>query len=194
MCLSRSLYIHLIWKSLDFLDLDVCCFSPDEGISQPLSLWINVVPFLFLFIFWDTYNMTISLVWSYLLSPLNCLHSFLFSLIAPLIGWIPLYLVGWWTSFPNFSVIVFFLTFLSLWKFSLYSCIVLRQHQWASLWLLVWIFFKKTTIYLFIYFWLRWVFFAACGLCLVAQSGGYSLVKVIRLLIAVASLVGSHRL
>ena len=29
-------------------------------------------------------------------------------------------------------------------------------------------------IYLFIYFWLRWVFVAACGLSLVAASGGYS--------------------
>ena len=29
-------------------------------------------------------------------------------------------------------------------------------------------------IYLFIYFWLRWVFVAACGLPLVAVSGGYS--------------------
>ena len=31
-------------------------------------------------------------------------------------------------------------------------------------------FFKK-----FIYFWLRWVFVAACGLSLVAARGGYSL-------------------
>ena len=30
-------------------------------------------------------------------------------------------------------------------------------------------------IYLFIYFWLCWVFVAACGLSLVAASGGYSL-------------------
>ena len=29
-------------------------------------------------------------------------------------------------------------------------------------------------LYLFIYFWLRWVFVAACGLSLVAVSGGYS--------------------
>ena len=29
--------------------------------------------------------------------------------------------------------------------------------------------------YLFIYFWLRWVFVAVGGLCLVAVSGGYSL-------------------
>ena len=32
-------------------------------------------------------------------------------------------------------------------------------------------FFKK---FLFIYFWLRWVFVAVCGLSLVAASGGYS--------------------
>ena len=30
-------------------------------------------------------------------------------------------------------------------------------------------------MYLFIYFWLRWVFVAACRLSLVAASGGYSL-------------------
>ena len=29
-------------------------------------------------------------------------------------------------------------------------------------------------IYSFIYFWLRWVFVAACGLSLVVASGGYS--------------------
>ena len=29
-------------------------------------------------------------------------------------------------------------------------------------------------IHLFIYFWLRWVFLAACGLSLVAASGSYS--------------------
>ena len=34
-------------------------------------------------------------------------------------------------------------------------------------------FFKKN-IYLSIYFWLHWVFVAACGLSLVAVSGGYS--------------------
>ena len=40
-------------------------------------------------------------------------------------------------------------------------------------------------IYLFIYFWLHWVFIAACGL---------PLVVVPRLLIAVASLVAEHGL
>ena len=48
--------------------------------------------------------------------------------------------------------------------------------------------------YLFIYFWLCWVFFAACGLSLVAESGSCSLVAVHGLLIAVASLVAEHRL
>ena len=46
---------------------------------------------------------------------------------------------------------------------------------------------------LFIFFWLYGVFVAACGLSLVAGSGGYSLAAVSRLLIAVASLV-AHRL
>ena len=36
--------------------------------------------------------------------------------------------------------------------------------------------FLKIYFYLFIfYFWLHWVFIAACGLSLVAESGGYSL-------------------
>ena len=46
-------------------------------------------------------------------------------------------------------------------------------------------------INLFIYFWLCWVFVAARGLSLVVASGGYSL---LRLLIAMASLVAEHRL
>ena len=29
-------------------------------------------------------------------------------------------------------------------------------------------------LFYYFYFWLRWVFVAACGLCLVAASGGYS--------------------
>ena len=35
-------------------------------------------------------------------------------------------------------------------------------------------FFLYKIIYLFFYFWLRWVFVAACRLSLVAESGGYS--------------------
>ena len=52
------------------------------------------------------------------------------------------------------------------------------------------IFFKE----LFIYFWLHWVFIATRGLSLVAASGGYSLVVVCGLFVAVASLVSEHRL
>ena len=45
---------------------------------------------------------------------------------------------------------------------------------------------------IFIYFWLPWVFVAACGLSLVAENGGYSLAAVLRLLIAVASLLAEQ--
>lgn len=38
-------------------------------------------------------------------------------------------------------------------------------------------------------FWLHWVFIAACGLSLVVESGGYSLVAAYGLLIEVASVV-----
>ena len=52
-------------------------------------------------------------------------------------------------------------------------------------------FFLLLNIYLF---WLCWVFIAARGLYLVAASGGYSLVVVCRLLIALASLIVGHGL
>ena len=47
--------------------------------------------------------------------------------------------------------------------------------------------------YLFIYFWLLWVFIAACGLSLVVASGGYS-IAVHGLLIVVASRCGTQAL
>ena len=49
--------------------------------------------------------------------------------------------------------------------------------------------FKHFFLYLFIYFWLCWVFVAACGHFLVAETRGYSPVVVYRLLTVVASLV-----
>ena len=57
-------------------------------------------------------------------------------------------------------------------------------------------FFKKINLFIYFilfYFWLPWVFIAACGLSLVAVSRGYS-VAVHGLLIAVASLVAEHGL
>ena len=39
-----------------------------------------------------------------------------------------------------------------------------------------------------------WVFIAACGLSMVATSGGYSLVAELGLLISAASLVAQHGL
>ena len=55
-------------------------------------------------------------------------------------------------------------------------------------------FFLKRFLHLFIYFWLRWIFVAACGLSPVAASGGYSLVVALGLLMAMAPLVAEHRL
>ena len=52
---------------------------------------------------------------------------------------------------------------------------------------------KNLFIYLFIFWWCH-VFITMYGLSLVAVSRGYSLVKVHRLLIVVASLVAEHRL
>ena len=49
-------------------------------------------------------------------------------------------------------------------------------------------------IYLYVYFWLCWIFVAACRLFLIAESRDYCLVAVHRLLIAVASLVVELRL
>ena len=48
--------------------------------------------------------------------------------------------------------------------------------------------------FIYFLFWQRWVFVAACGLSLVAASGGYSFIVVCRLLIVVASLVAEHGL
>ena len=56
------------------------------------------------------------------------------------------------------------------------------------------LFFLKNKFYLFIYFWLCWVFIAACQLSLVAASGGFSLVAVHGLLAVVASLVAERGL
>ena len=47
---------------------------------------------------------------------------------------------------------------------------------------------------IFIYFWLYWVFTAACGPSLDVASRGYSLIAVRGLLIVVASLVAEHGL
>ena len=52
----------------------------------------------------------------------------------------------------------------------------------------------KKKILVFIDFWLCWVLVVALGLSLVAASRGYSLVAVIRLLFAVASLVAGYGL
>ena len=48
--------------------------------------------------------------------------------------------------------------------------------------------------YKFIYLWLHWVFVAAHGLTLVAESGGLLFIAVRGLLIAVASLVAERGL
>ena len=49
-------------------------------------------------------------------------------------------------------------------------------------------------IYLFIYFWLRWVFVAARGLSLVGSERGLLFLTMRGLLIAVACLVAEHEL
>ena len=49
-------------------------------------------------------------------------------------------------------------------------------------------------MYLFLSFWLWWVFVAALGPSLVVAVGGYFPVSVLKLLIAMASLVAEHRL
>ena len=50
------------------------------------------------------------------------------------------------------------------------------------------------SFFFFFNFWLCWVFVAVHGLSLVAESRGYSLVAVHRLLIAVTSVAAEHRL
>ena len=55
----------------------------------------------------------------------------------------------------------------------------------------IYLYFKN---FIFIYFWLYWIFIAVHGLSLVVAPGGYPLVVVHRLLIAVASLIVEHGL
>ena len=43
-----------------------------------------------------------------------------------------------------------------------------------------------------IYFWLCWILVAVCRLSLIVVSRGYSLIAVLGLLIAVASLISEH--
>ena len=64
-----------------------------------------------------------------------------------------------------------------------------RSHIWGSHLLGL-----PPSSYLFIDFWLCWVFMAVRGLSQVVASSGCSLLEVLRLLIAVASLVVEHRM
>ena len=50
------------------------------------------------------------------------------------------------------------------------------------------------TLLLFIYFWLCWIFITVCRPSSAAVSRGYSLVAVLRVFTAVASLLAEHRL
>ena len=59
--------------------------------------------------------------------------------------------------------------------------------------LAIWTSSLEKFFFLFVYFWLRWVFVAVCGLPLLVASGGYSLV-VRGLLTEVVSLVAEHGL
>ena len=58
-------------------------------------------------------------------------------------------------------------------KICSYSCYILLKEDKAFI-IYLFIFKLIFKINLFIYFWLRWVFIAVCGLSLVAVSGGYS--------------------
>ena len=68
------------------------------------------------------------------------------------------------------------------------SCTCICGHPGEGCYLRQWFFF------IYLYFWLHWVFVAACVLSLVAASRGYSLVVIHRLLVVVASLVAEKRL
>ena len=70
-----------------------------------------------------------------------------------------------------------------------------QQFNKAQTWHTLCVFFLKQKFKkLYVYFWLHYVFVAACGLSLVAVSGGYSLTVVHGLLTAVSCLVAEHRL
>ena len=71
-----------------------------------------------------------------------------------------------------------------------------------TIWLFMWYISPENMLlienpdffFFLIYFWLHWVFIAACGLSVVAARGSYSSLRCAGLLIAVASLAAEHRL
>ena len=72
-----------------------------------------------------------------------------------------------WILFHYIDVSTFCLSVHHWWKFELF--LPFGYYEWCC--------YEHpcTHFYLCIYFWLRWVFVAACGLPLVAARGGYSL-------------------
>ena len=75
-----------------------------------------------------------------------------------------------------------------------YSVLMLQYYNMGQHWCLCIVLNFVLFIYLFIYFWLCLVFVAAQGFSLVSMNGGYSLIAVHRLLIAVPSVVAEQRL
>ena len=112
---------------------------------------------------------------------MRCIHTHTHTHTQIMPGSLTLYEVLW-------SAVLYPLCLLFLWHchfliFSVFSLFFLR-----------WFFKNYFILFYFIYFWMHWFFVAACGLFLVAASGGYSLVAVHRFLIAVASHVKELRL
>ena len=93
------------------------------------------------------------------------------------------------TSFLIFSknqLLVLLLLFFNVFLFSIsliFLLIFITSFLLVALRLVFPSFSSFLKIYLFIYFWLRLVFIAACGLSLVAASGGYSLLQCVGFLL-----------
>ena len=58
MCRCESLWIHLIWECLAFLDLDICYLSQIREVEAIISSTNLSNPF-FCLSFWDPYNANI---------------------------------------------------------------------------------------------------------------------------------------
>ena len=105
----------------------------------------------------------------------HIIYVFYFSYALVTLAWWHTYNIGpqqtsaWWLNMWGFGMWIY-LTIHKLLKFTimLIACLFIYLFIFKDF-----IVFKKF-IYLCIYFWLRWVFIAVCGLSLVAASGGYS--------------------
>ena len=73
-CCCGSLWVHLVWDSLRFLDPNICFLLQIREIFSHYFIKYVFYPFLSLFSFWGTYNMNVSMLDVVPEVPLNYPH------------------------------------------------------------------------------------------------------------------------